>query len=102
MIPPNTPTDRQAASAPSGPITLLRLPAVLNLRGRSRSAHYADIKSGLFVKPVLLGLRATGTPHYEVDTLNAARIAGKTDAEIRALVVALEEARVQAGQGEKA
>lgn len=83
----------QAANIPPGQITLLRLPAVLKRRGRSRSSHYADIKAGLFVKPVLIGLRATGTPDHEVDVLNAARIAGKTDEEIRALVVKLEAAR---------
>ena len=74
-------------------ITILRIPAVLQRRGRSRSSHYADIKAGLFVKPVLIGLRATGTPDYEVDTLIAARIAGKTDEEIRALVIKLEADR---------
>ena len=71
-------------------ITILRIPAVLERRGRSRSSHYADIKAGLFVRPVLIGLRATGTPDYEVDALISARIAGKTDQEIRALVIKLE------------
>jgi prophage regulatory protein len=75
------------------PVTMLRIPAVLERRGRSRSSHYADIKAGLFVKPVLIGLRATGTPDYEVDALIAARIAGKTDEEIRALVIRLEADR---------
>jgi len=91
----NTPPDRQTVNTPP---SILRLPAVLKRRGRSRSAHYADIKAGLFVKPVLIGLRASGTPDHEVDTLNAARIAGKSDDEIRALVVRLEAARVIGGQ----
>jgi len=73
--------------------TILRLPVTLERRGRSRSSHYADIKNGLFVKPVQIGLRAVGTPEDEVDALNAARIAGKSDEEIRALVVKLEAAR---------
>lgn len=73
--------------------TILRLPAVLKRRGRSRSSHYADIKSGLYVKPVQIGSRAVGTPEDEVDALNAARIAGKSDDEIRALVLKLEAAR---------
>lgn len=73
--------------------TILRLPSVLKRRGRSRSSHYADIKAGLFVKPVLIGLRAIGTPDYEVEALNAARIAGKSADEIRALVLRLEAAR---------
>ena len=73
--------------------TILRTSSVLERRGRSRSSHYADIKAGLFVKPVLIGMRATGTPDYEVDALIAARIAGKTDAEIRVLVIMLEAGR---------
>ena len=73
--------------------TILRLPAVLQRRGRSRSSHYADIKNGLYVKPVQIGSRAVGTPEVEVDALNAARIAGKTDDEILALVLNLEAAR---------
>ena len=73
--------------------TILRLPAVLKRRGRSRSSHYSDIENGLYVKPVQIGLRAVGTPEDEVDALNAARIAGKSDEEIRALVLKLEAAR---------
>ena len=73
--------------------TILRLPAVLKRRGKSRSAHYADVKAGLFVPPVKLGPRARGTPDDEVDTLVAATIADKSDDEIRALVVKLVTAR---------
>ena len=96
MFKPNSSTGSQAGTTPPGQITILRLPTVLKCRGRSRSSHYADIKAGLFVKPVLIGLRATGTPNNEVEALNAARIAGKTDDEIRALVVKLEAARKSA------
>jgi prophage regulatory protein len=73
--------------------TILRLPTVLRKRGRSRSAHYLDIQQGLFTRPVSIGARAVGWPEHDVDALNAARIAGKTDEEIRALVVKLEAAR---------
>ena len=73
--------------------TILRLPVVLRERGRSRSAHYLDIQNGLFTRPVAIGLRAVGWPEHEVASLNAARIAGKGDDEIRALVVRLEAAR---------
>ena len=73
--------------------TILRLPAVLTRRGKSRSAHYADVKAGLFVPPVKLGLRARGTPDDEVDTLVAATIADKSDDEIRSLVSKLLAAR---------
>jgi prophage regulatory protein len=73
--------------------TIQRLPAVLHERGRSRSSHYLDIQQGLFTRPVAIGARAVGWPADETETLNAARIAGKTDDEIRSLVVNLEAAR---------
>ncbi|KFB72349.1 MAG: putative transcriptional regulator [Candidatus Accumulibacter phosphatis] len=73
--------------------TILRLPAVLRARGRSRSAHYLDIQQGLFTSPVHIGVRAVGWPDGEVAALNAARIAGKNEAEIRQLVAELEAAR---------
>ena len=76
-----------------------RLPRVLRKRGRSRSAHYLDIDQGLFTRPVSIGARAVGWPEHETDAINAARIAGKTDDEIRTLVVTLEAARKTAGQG---
>ncbi|MFY9327494.1 MAG: AlpA family phage regulatory protein [Georgfuchsia sp.] len=78
--------------------TILRLPAVLGQRGRSRSSHYADIQQGLCTRPVVIGLRAVGWPANEIAALNAARIAGKTDSEIRTLVVSLETARKVADQ----
>jgi len=77
--------------------TILRLPTVLRERGRSRSAHYLDMQQGLFTQPVLIGARAVGWPSHEVAALNTARIAGKSDEEIRALVVKLEAARKAAG-----
>lgn len=73
--------------------TILRLPIVLRERCRSRSAHYLDIQQGLFTRPVSIGLRAVGWPASELVALNAARIAGKSDEEIRTLVVKLEAAR---------
>jgi prophage regulatory protein len=79
--------------------TILRLPEVLRLRGRSRSTHYADIQQGLFTSQVPIGARAVGWPEHEVTAINAARIAGKSDAEIRELVFRLEAARKK-GSGE--
>ena len=73
--------------------TILRLPAVLRKRGRSRSAHYLDIQQGLFTRPVSIGARAVGWPELEVAALNAARIASKSEDEIRMLVAELEAAR---------
>lgn len=72
---------------------ILRLKEVLRARGRSRSSHYLDVKEGLFTHPVSIGARAVGWPSDEVAALNAARIAGKTEEQIRALVAELEAAR---------
>jgi prophage regulatory protein len=73
--------------------TIFRLPAVKFESGYSRSTIYLRISQGLWTKQVSLGPRCVGWPREEVAALNAARIAGKTDAEIRALVVKLEAAR---------
>lgn len=73
--------------------TILRLPTVKAESGYSRSTIYLRIEQGLFTKPVSLGARAVGWPAGEVAALNAARIAGKSEDEIRALVKRLEEAR---------
>ena len=73
-----------------------RLPAVLSETGVSRSTTYNQISQGLFTKPVSLGPRAVGWPADEVAAINAARIAGKTEEEIRSLVVKLEAARKSA------
>jgi prophage regulatory protein len=79
-------------------LTILRRKQVQAETGYSRSTIYLRISQGLFVKPVSLGARAVGFPAGEVATLNAARIAGKTDTEIRALVSELTAAR-QAASG---
>jgi prophage regulatory protein len=73
--------------------TILRLPAVKAATGLSRSTLYLRIGQGAFTHPVSLGGRAVGWPAHEVAALNAARIASKADAEIRALVAQLEAAR---------
>lgn len=75
---------------------ILRLPAVMFQSGLSRSTVYLRIAQGLWTKPISLGGRAVGWPGSEVATLNAARIAGKSNDEVRAMVVALEAARRKA------
>lgn len=72
---------------------ILRLPSVKISSGLSRSTVYLRISQGLWSKPVSLGGRAVGWPANEVSALNAARIAGKSDDEIRDLVKQLETAR---------
>lgn len=73
--------------------SIYRLPAVKSQSGLSRSTIYSLAARGLWTKPVRIGTRAVGWPSGDGEAINAARIAGKTDEEIRALVVKLEAAR---------
>lgn len=73
--------------------TILRLPAVIAGSGLSRSTIYRFVGLGLWTKPIPLGFRAVGWPAHELDALNTARTAGKSNDEVRALVASLEAAR---------
>ena len=68
---------------------LWRRPRVEVVSGRSRSTLYKNIQDGLWTQPVSLGPRAVGWPASEVAALNRARIQGKSEGEIRALVTKL-------------
>jgi prophage regulatory protein len=72
---------------------ILRLPDVKTVVGLSRSTIYLRVADGSFPKPVNLGGRAVGWPAHEVAMVNAARIAGRSDADVRDLVRKLEAAR---------
>ena len=74
-------------------LTILRRKQVESESGYSRSTIYLRITQGLWTRPVSLGPRAVGWPASEVAALNAARIAGKTDDDIRQLVARLHAAR---------
>lgn len=74
-------------------IKILRLPAVQSECGLSRSSVYLRIAQGLWPKPISLGGRAVGWPDSEVVAINHARIAGKSDEEIRELVIELQRNR---------
>lgn len=71
----------------------LRLPEVLRVRGLKQSAHYQNVVDGLYTKAVKVSSRATAWPASEVRALNSARLAGKSNDEIRELVKALMAAR---------
>ncbi len=74
-------------------LRMLRPKKIWERLGKSRSSGYVDISNGLMVSLVSIGPRAKAAPEHEVDAINAARIAGKSDDEIRALVKRLEAAR---------
>lgn len=74
---------------------ILRRPSVLDRIGKKRSSFYDDIERELFPPPVSLGARSVGWPESEVDAIVRARIAGKSDEEIRQLVADLVARRQQ-------
>ena len=78
------------------PQAILRLPAVKEASGLYRSSLYARIKEGLWPRQIGIGPRAVGWASDEVAAVNAARIAGKDEEQIRALVRKLEAERQRA------
>ena len=77
-------------------MAIFRMPAVKAETGhRSHASIYTAIKAGLFTKPVPIGERSVGWPDYEVKAINTARIAGKTEADIRDLVNRLHAKRIE-------
>lgn len=76
--------------------TIIRLPKVMAETGyRSHASIYNAIKAGTFTKPVSIGIRSVGWPADEVCAINLARIAGKTEDEIRVLVARLHAKRTE-------
>ena len=77
-------------------MAIFRMAAVKAETGhRSHASIYTAIKAGLFTKPVPIGERSVGWPDYEVRAINSARIAGKTEADIRDLVNRLHAKRIE-------
>ena len=75
---------------------ILRMPAVKAETGhRSHASIYNAIRDGLFTTGVAIGQRSKGWPDYEVSALVSARIAGKSEAEIRELVKRLHAKRAE-------
>lgn len=73
-----------------------RLPEVKAVMGhRSDASVYNDIRNGLFPSGIAIGQRARGWPDFEVQAIAAARIAGKSDAQIRELVTMLHSKRTE-------
>ncbi len=77
-------------------INLLRMSAVKSSTGyRSHASVYNGIRDGLFPKGVKIGQRSVAWPDTEVYAINAARIAGKSNDDIRALVTRLHAKRTE-------
>jgi len=77
-------------------MSILRMPAVKAETGhRSHASIYTAIKNGTFTTGVAIGQRSVGWPSTEVQAINAARIAGKSEDEIRELVNRLHAKRIE-------
>ena len=77
-------------------MSILRMSEVKAETGhRSHASIYSAIKAGLFTSGVAIGLRSRGWPSDEVKAINAARIAGKSQAELRELVNRLHAKRTE-------
>ena len=72
---------------------IYRLSQVKIETGLPRSTIYLRIQQGLLTKPISLGGRSVGWPAIEISQINAARIAGKSNEEIKNLVDELENQR---------
>lgn len=80
---------------------LSRLPEVKGKIGhRSDASVYNDIRDGLCTRGVSIGQRAKAWPEHEIDAIIAARIAGRSDEELRVLVRSLHAQRTEMSQGD--
>lgn len=75
-------------------MAILRKPSVKVEHGwRSDASVTNAVHAGLLTRPISLGSRSVGWPDYEVRAIIEARIAGKSEIEIQALVTRLHSQR---------
>ena len=75
-------------------LRILRIKQVKAQTGLPNSTFYSHISKGLFCRPIRLSERCSGWLESEVTAIMGARISGKSEAEIKALVLSLENQRV--------
>ena len=73
-----------------------RLPAAIDQSGLSRSTIYDLVQRGLFPPPIKAGPKLALWVRSEISAWCAAQIAGKSEDDIKALIVSLVEARKDA------
>jgi prophage regulatory protein len=79
-------------------LSFRRCPAARAVFGIGNATFYEWISKGLMTPGVALGARTVGWPEHELLAIAAARIAGKSDDEIRALTRQLVADRAKYGQ----
>ena len=80
---------------PNIPTYMVRRPECCKTLGKGRTAFYNDINNGLFPPPVYVTSRTVAWPSNELNAVLNARIAGKTECEIKELVSELVDLRRQ-------
>lgn len=78
------------------PNALLRTKDVCAVTGMARPTLYQAMAEGLWPRPIKLGEKSSAWPARECNAVLAARIAGRTNDEIRELVAELMAARSNA------
>ena len=77
-------------------MNLIRAKRVMEITGMPRTSLYEKIQAGHFPAPVRIGTRTVAWPESEIYAMNSARIAGRSDGEIRELVQTLAAKRKNA------
>ena len=75
-------------------LRILRIKQIKAQMGLPNSTIYDHIGKGLFCHPIKLSERCSGWLESEVTAIMGARISGKSEAEIKALVLSLENQRI--------
>lgn len=78
-------------------VYLMRLERVMERTGLTRSPIYMQMKDGIFPSSVKIDERACAWISTEIDAYVNARIAGKSNDELRALCLALKAKRSNGG-----
>jgi prophage regulatory protein len=76
---------------------IIKLSEVLKSYPKSKSSIYLDIQNKTFPSQISLGSRSVGYILSEVNAVIHARIAGKSNEEIKELVLELEAQRMENG-----
>jgi prophage regulatory protein len=72
---------------------LLKKTEVLKLTAKSNTTLYSDIKLGLMIPACKISQNSVAWPEHEIFAINAARVAGKSDEQIKKLVTELVKLR---------
>ena len=81
---------------------LVKKNEVVGIIAKSNTSLYSDIKMGYMTPPVSIGENSVAWPLHECNAINAARMAGKNNDEIKKIVRDLVELRkVVAGKNDE-